>query len=103
MNAENFTYWLQGAFELGQFSELNVEQTKVVRDHLNLVFNKVTPQYGITSSPIVPAPVVGSPGFTLLKDTPFRQYVDNMPKIGNGPDGPFHIGGHGAFPTTVTC
>lgn len=45
MNAENFTYWMQGALELGQLRELNVEQVKIVQDHLNLVIKKVTPQY----------------------------------------------------------
>jgi hypothetical protein len=42
MNTEKFCYWLQG------FSELNVdkptdEQWKSIKEHLQLVFNKVTP------------------------------------------------------------
>lgn len=44
MNEREFCYWLQG------FAELNTqapdqEQWQAIRDHLALVFNKVTPQY----------------------------------------------------------
>lgn len=44
MTAEQFAYWLQG------FSELNAEppsaeQWQAIKDHLALVFNKVTPAY----------------------------------------------------------
>lgn len=54
MTPENFVYWLQGYFELndaagagissvipGQF--LNRDQIKVIKDHLNLVLEKKTP------------------------------------------------------------
>ena len=43
MTAEQFTYWLQGFFEITESEELTKEQTKVVRDHLSAVFEKVTP------------------------------------------------------------
>lgn len=44
MTAEQFTYWMQG------FSELNsepptAEQWQMIRDHLQTVFHKVTPDY----------------------------------------------------------
>jgi len=44
MTAENFTYWLQGFMELtdGQ-SRPTEQQWKMIREHLNLVFDKVTP------------------------------------------------------------
>jgi uncharacterized protein YjaG (DUF416 family) len=38
-----FCYWLQGCLELGA-KELNEEQVKIIRDHLDLVFTKVTPK-----------------------------------------------------------
>lgn len=70
MNAENFTYWMQGALELGQLRELNVEQVKIVQDHLNLVIKKVTPQYGITQSPgFTTLPVVKGPTLATPFDT----------------------------------
>lgn len=44
MTAQEFTYWLQG------FSEINgatptQAQWKIIQDHLQLVFKKVTPKY----------------------------------------------------------
>ena len=46
MNANEFCYWLQGYFELNHSNyELNEQQVKVIKDHLKLVFNKVTPDY----------------------------------------------------------
>ena len=43
MTAEQFTYWLQGFFELSGTTTLNEQQVKVVKDHIALVLNKVTP------------------------------------------------------------
>lgn len=43
MEAENFAYWLKGYFELQDTDKLSPKQVKVIKDHLDLVFNKVTP------------------------------------------------------------
>lgn len=43
MTAEQFTYWLQGFFELSDAKILDEKQVKIVKDHLDLVYNKVTP------------------------------------------------------------
>lgn len=48
MTPENFTYWLQGYFELLSVTEqgdiiLSAKQAMVIRDHLSLVFDKQTP------------------------------------------------------------
>ncbi len=56
MNAENFAYWINGAIELGQLTTFNEEQVKIIQDHIGLVIKKVTPQYGITHSPITTLP-----------------------------------------------
>lgn len=45
MTPENFCYWLQGFFEINGAQSLDLAQTQVVKDHLALVFNKVTPKY----------------------------------------------------------
>jgi len=51
MTEKDFVYWLQGFFEIQDASnqtnsgELNNKQVKIIRDHLALVFNKVTPNY----------------------------------------------------------
>lgn len=44
MTAEQFTYWLQGYAELNE-QPPSPEQWQMIRDHLALVFNKVTPNY----------------------------------------------------------
>lgn len=43
MTAETFAYWLKGHFELNNSDELTPQQVKIIKEHLNLVFNKVTP------------------------------------------------------------
>lgn len=43
MTAEQFAYWLQGYAELNA-TPPSAEQWQSIRDHLALVFNKVTPQ-----------------------------------------------------------
>lgn len=42
MTPENFCYWLQGAVEL-QMNAPSEEQWQIIRDHLQLVFDKKTP------------------------------------------------------------
>lgn len=43
MDSLSFCYWLQGVFEVTNPKTLNAEQTQMIKDHLKLVFNKVTP------------------------------------------------------------
>lgn len=45
MDSLSFCYWLQGTFELGKLKSLDEEQTRILKDHLQLVFSKVTPDY----------------------------------------------------------
>jgi hypothetical protein len=42
MTPENFTYWLQGFFEMSDSTELTEEQVVMVKEHLKLVFDKKT-------------------------------------------------------------
>src|SRR4051812_39118901 len=44
MTPEQFAYWLQGFSEINQDTP-TPQQWKVIKDHLGLVFNKVTPNY----------------------------------------------------------
>ncbi|MEK6829541.1 MAG: hypothetical protein AABY15_05465 [Nanoarchaeota archaeon] len=75
MNAETFTYWLQGALELNpEMLEkgMTPEQVKTIQDHLNLVFKKVTPdRFKKTESEIK---VIKSEEIEL---PPFPQYPNN--------------------------
>jgi hypothetical protein len=43
MDATNFTYWLQGFFEVSDAKKLDEKQVQIIKDHLGLVFNKITP------------------------------------------------------------
>jgi len=53
MTTEQFAYWLQGYVEITN-SEPTKEQWKIIKDHLQLVFNKVTPNYTINSPSYTP-------------------------------------------------
>ncbi len=44
---EQFIYWLQGFIEIEDPKFLNEKQLSIIKDHLNLVFKKVTPNYNI--------------------------------------------------------
>ncbi len=43
MTTEQFTYWLQGFFEISDNKKLNEKQVQIIKDHLALVFEKQTP------------------------------------------------------------
>jgi hypothetical protein len=49
MTPENFTYWLKGYFEISKSRELSPEQVEEIKNHLDLVFEKVTPYVEIYS------------------------------------------------------
>ena len=36
MEILNFCYWLQGALEVGEFTELNEKQTQIIKNHLEM-------------------------------------------------------------------
>lgn len=46
MNSDQFAFWLKGFFELTNAEELTKEQVLMIRQHLDLCFNKVTPELG---------------------------------------------------------
>ena len=46
MTAEQFVYWLQGYMEMSNPSSLNMRETRIIKDHLALVFDKKTPERG---------------------------------------------------------
>jgi len=43
MTPNDFCYWLQGFLEISNTKELTNEQLVVIKDHLQLVFEKKTP------------------------------------------------------------
>lgn len=46
MNERDFCYWLNGFVELTQGQTPNPAQWKSIKEHLDLVFKKVTPKVG---------------------------------------------------------
>lgn len=48
MTSEQFTYWLQGFFELSIDGCSLTKREQIIKDHLKEVFNKVTPEYSTT-------------------------------------------------------
>jgi hypothetical protein len=45
MTPDQFCYWLQGMFEITNTKQLSETQTKIIKEHLQLVFTKVTPDH----------------------------------------------------------
>jgi hypothetical protein len=58
MTAEQFAYWLQGYAELNA-EPPNAEQWQAIREHLALVFKKVTPNWD--AQPAMRAPIYFDP------------------------------------------
>jgi hypothetical protein len=42
MNPQEFAYWLKGFFELTDQKALNETQVQIIKEHLDLVFDKKT-------------------------------------------------------------
>lgn len=42
MTPQEFCYWLQGFFELSESNGMSPKQVEIVKEHLRLVFTKVT-------------------------------------------------------------
>jgi len=59
MNEREFCYWLQGLLELSDTKTLDEKQVQIIRDHLQLIFNKVTITYDWTTlnPPIIPTTI----------------------------------------------
>lgn len=48
MKSQEFCYWLQGLFELGGPTQLDEKQTKLIKQHLNMVFiHEIDPSYPV--------------------------------------------------------
>ena len=45
MTTEQFTYWLQGYFELSGATTLNEQQVRIIKEHIALVLKKETTSF----------------------------------------------------------
>jgi len=77
MTERDFCLWLNGFVELTDIEQPSVAQWKMIKEHLGLVFNKVTQKLDITVNPANP-------------DTPIKLPVQpyDFPKISDRA-GPF--------------
>lgn len=70
MTPKNFTYWIQGFFEISDAKKLDETQVQIIKDHLDLVFNKVTPDRKFKM-----------PNFPTEEKTSIPFEFDLMPKV----------------------
>jgi hypothetical protein len=71
MTSRDFCFWLQGMFELTSPGMINIEQTKIIKKHLDMVFlHEIDPSMGgiahqqkldVTHKPVVPDFPLGFP------------------------------------------
>lgn len=76
MTPEQFAYWLQGYAEIGGPTP-TPEQWQIIKDHLALVFNKVTPNR-TAAPPQVPGttwPPLGRPPYQIGDPIAYQQMV----------------------------
>ena len=105
MTPENFAYWLQGFFEMTETNRLSEKQILMIKEHLKLVFEKVTTESLPTTQqpqqpPVLniphwdyPSPPPGSPRYcspahTCSLDTNTIGFKSPQPKCPQCPDGP---------------
>ena len=68
MTAEQFVYWLQGFMEINDPGYISKSETRVIKDHLALVFDKQTSAQEITTIPVLTTTTV--PDKYVISDTP---------------------------------
>lgn len=74
MSPESFAYWLHGWSEINGGAAPNAQQWQIINDHLDLVFNKVTPDRGI-SVPMPPSGWMPPPAVIMPPTWPNRSPV----------------------------
>lgn len=88
MNSEQFCFWLQGFFEMTDSKNLSEAQVKMIKEHLGLVFQKVTPPLQkkglLTDSPV--KGIIGA--IKPLTETEIKEMIEKSKKewekIGKG-------------------
>ena len=95
MTPENFVYWLQGFFELTEndTQQLDERKVQIIRDHLQLVFDKKTPDRKVVT--IIDTPTIDD-DIDAIRKMLNRQKEDfTSPKPYTFLEAPIHA--------TVTC
>lgn len=80
MSFESFAYWLQGYFEISGNSTLSDTQVQIIKDHLDLVFNKVTPvRIKLDQEAVFPKWSILTTGIDPRYENMLTTYSDNRP------------------------
>lgn len=98
MTPENFVYWLQGVFELTTTKQLSETQTQIIKDHLQLVFNKVTPDVSLDDIEDEPDLTKAQELLVELQESINKKYAPLQPYT---PFNPFDGDGTGNPPPTL--
>lgn len=91
MDATQFAYWLQGMLEYTDVSKLNTEDLKTklqgIKEHLNLVFKKVTPPVIVDAIPKrqTPSPSENEKHFKRMMDQIKKDKEDKEKRQGPTP------------------
>ena len=78
MNERDFVYWLQGFFEISREKSLDESQTKIIKEHLALVFMKITKEKldDDLKKMIPPYYPPLTPTSPITPDTPWKPYEE---------------------------
>ena len=77
MSEREFAYWLWGLFELDNPTSLDERQTQIIKDHLKLVFHKVTPNRDDYIPVKLPDPII-EPWVTCGSVSSLKPTDDNV-------------------------
>jgi hypothetical protein len=80
MTPEQFTYWLQGFMEISNPIKLDEKQTQIIKDHLELVFDKQTPDRTFVP-PLAPMPTTPYPIWQEPHTIPHSPIWETDPNI----------------------
>lgn len=81
MDAQKFVTWLQGFVELTNAQSITDSQWKMIKEHLSLVFKKLTPEIYVNTE-------VDTSG---MRQKTMQEYIDEMRKKGTWPDDRYYI------------
>lgn len=76
MDSNSFVFWLNGFLELSDAKSLDERQTQIVKDHLKLVFDKVTPNRSYCAPPDLCVQYIND-----AKKCSYEEYLPNWEKI----------------------
>lgn len=79
MDSIQFCYWLQGFFEIADPERISIDEIKIIKDHLQLVFNKVTPSPTKDMSDFYKIPHCGS--VQISSDPNVKTYWNNKQNL----------------------